>query len=436
MSADAPSQAHHAGLIALAGAGSIFLGVGLSGFVLDEPAPYELYMAALMAVWFLFGLAISRTVAVLLCFIVLFNIGGMLAILQMTHPADAPLYIAVSLFLGLTSVFFAAAIERRPELYATVFHAWIAAALLTSFLAIVGYFNLLPGSGIFTRYGRASGAFQDPNVFGPFLAAPATFLLYRLYTASLARCIVYVPVLLILLAGIFLSFSRGAWGLFLLSALLLTTGLLGQRTRGATKLRIAVLCILAVFGGTLALLVILQLPGVAELFSARAQLAHDYDSGRFGRFGRYGIGLDMAMQNPFGIGPLVFGKVLGEDTHNVWLKALLDYGWIGFAAYALLIVLTLAAGAKLLFRQSPWQPYFLCAYIALLGHVLLGTIIDTDHWRHFYVLLGLVWAGIALERRTSVRAANTPSQKIGASGTNISIPISIAIPSSTPTSAG
>ena len=386
MTAQVTAQAHQAKLIALAGAGSIFLGVALSGFVLGEPAPYEVYMAGLMAVWFVFGLAISRTASVLLCLIVAFNIGGALAILQMSHPSDAPLYVAVSLFLGLTSVFFAAAIERQPDLYAIVFRAWIAAAVVTAFLAIVGYFGLLPGSEVFTRYGRASGAFQDPNVFGPFLVAPATFLLYRLYT-----------LFLVLLAGIFLSFSRGAWGLFLLSALLLTIILLGQPSRGATKLRIAILCVLAIAGAILALLAILQLPGVGDLFTARAQLAQDYDSGKFGRFGRYGIGLDMAMQHPFGIGPLVFGKILGEDTHNIWLKALLDYGWIGFAAYTLLIVLTLAGGAKLLFRQRPWQPFFICAYVTLVGHVLLGTIIDTDHWRHFYLLVGLVWAGMALE---------------------------------------
>lgn len=410
MSVQASAQAHQAKLIALAGAGSIFLGVGLSGFVLGEPAPYELYMAALMAVWFIFGLAISRTVAVLLCFIVLFNIGGAIAILQMAHPADAPMYIAVSLFLGLTSVFFAAAIERQPDLFRSVFHAWIAAATLTAFFAIIGYFSLLPGSEIFTRYGRASGTFQDPNVFGPFLVAPAVYVLCRLYTAPLSRFVIYIPLFLVLLAGIFLSFSRGAWGLFLLSALLLTITLLAQPSRGATKLRIAVLCILAIAGAILALLAILQLPGVAELFSSRAQLAQDYDSGKFGRFGRYSIGLEMAIQNPFGIGALVFGKLLGQDTHNIWLKALLDYGWIGFAAYTLLIVLTLASGAKLLFRQRPWQPFFVCAYVTFFGHVMLGTIIDTDHWRHFYVLLGLVWAGMAIEAKSAgVRRSDTGS---------------------------
>ena len=38
----------------------------------------------------------------------------------------------------------------------------------------------------------------------------------------------------------------------------------------------------------------------------------------------------MAMEHPLGIGPLVFGTIFGEDTHNIWLKTLMDYGWLGF----------------------------------------------------------------------------------------------------------
>ena len=149
----------------------------------------------------------------------------------------------------------------------------------------------------------------------------------------------------------------------------------------------------------IAFLVILQIPGVADMFTQRAQLAQDYDSARLGRFARYTIGLQMATEHPLGIGPLVFGQMLGEDTHNIWLKALLDYGWLGFSAWLLMVVWTIAAGFRILLRNRPWQPYLLCAWIVFIGHVALGTVIDTDHWRHFYLLIGLVWAAIALERR-------------------------------------
>ena len=39
------------------------------------------------------------------------------------------------------------------------------------------------------------------------------------------------------------------------------------------------------------------------------------------------------MEHPLGIGPLVFGTLLGEDTHDIWLKTLLDYGWLGFVSW-------------------------------------------------------------------------------------------------------
>ena len=148
-----------------------------------------------------------------------------------------------------------------------------------------------------------------------------------------------------------------------------------------------------------ALLVILQIPGVADMLTTRAQLVQDYDGARLGRFARYGIGFQMAMEHPLGIGPLVFGQFFGEDEHNIWLKALLDYGWLGFASWAIMIGWTIAAGFRILLRDRPWQPYLLCAYVVFIGHVALGTVIDTDHWRHFYLLLGLIWGGIALEYR-------------------------------------
>ncbi|TIL60626.1 MAG: hypothetical protein E5Y81_22310, partial [Mesorhizobium sp.] len=60
----------NAKLIALIASGAVFLGVFLSGFVIAEPAPYDLYMVALMAVWALFGLRISRAAAPLLVLLV------------------------------------------------------------------------------------------------------------------------------------------------------------------------------------------------------------------------------------------------------------------------------------------------------------------------------------------------------------------------------
>ncbi|MGO7719107.1 hypothetical protein ACC706_38580, partial [Rhizobium johnstonii] len=56
------------------------IGVFLSGFVIDEPAPYELWMAGMIGLWFMLGLRISRSVATLLALLLTFNIGGMLSL--------------------------------------------------------------------------------------------------------------------------------------------------------------------------------------------------------------------------------------------------------------------------------------------------------------------------------------------------------------------
>jgi len=396
---DLEPAAVNAKLIALLTSGAVFLGVFLSGFVIDEPAPYDLYMAGLIAVWALFGLRISRAAAPLLVLLVMMNIGGLIAMTQMADLMETPLYLSVSLFLAFTAVFFAAVTEARPQVYRLIFVAYVCSAVLTSLAGIAGYFQLLPGAEIFTKYGRAAGVFQDPNVFGPFLALPGIYLLYLLLTGPASRMPLLAVPLLIVVGGIFLSFSRGAWGLFGVAAVLLTSALFLQSRSGAFRLRIVVMTIAALTLLVAAMLVLVQIPGVADMLSDRAQLAQDYDSARLGRFDRYGIGFLLALEKPLGIGPLVFGQIYGEDTHDIWLKMLMDYGWLGFVSFLTLTLWTVAAGFRLLLRDRPWQPYVLCAYVVYIGHIGLGTFIDTDHWRHFYMLFGLIWGGIALEQR-------------------------------------
>ncbi|WP_011580492.1 MULTISPECIES: O-antigen ligase family protein [Chelativorans] len=382
-------------------AGALAVGVFLAGFVVREPAPYEIYMVGLIGVWALFGLRLSRHVMPLLVLLLLFNLGGLVAASQVPDPGlrDVPLYLAVSLFLALTSVFFAAVVEQQPSVLTVIFRSWFAAAVITALVGILGYFQAFPGSEMFTRYGRAAGVFEDPNVFGPFLTLPGIYLLQRILTGRPATVLLAIPPFLIITLGIFLSFSRGAWGLFVISAVMLALALFIHNRRGAVRLRIFGMSIAAFAIAAVALIIIVNIPTVAELFSERAQLVQDYDANRVGRFARHALGFMLATEHPLGIGPLQFGVLYGVDTHNIWLKALLDYSWLGFAALLTLVAWTVAGAFRILFRARPWQPYLLCAFVVFLGHILLGWVIDTDHWRHFYMLLGIIWGMMALEQR-------------------------------------
>lgn len=381
----------------LIGSGLIALGVFLSGFVISEPAPYELMLVGLVGIWFLLGLRISRNTGVLLALLLTFNVGGFLSLTQMKDMAGGPLYIAVSTFLALTSVFYAAIIEDDHRRLKLIARAWTAAGLLTSLLGIIGYFGLLPGFGIFTLYDRAKGAFQDPNVFGPFLIAPSLYILYGLLTGRMVHIIPRVAGLLILALGVFLSFSRAAWALFLFSAVLLVFIMLLKERTTAFRLKILTLSLAGAVLLVAALVIALQFEQVSNLFLSRTRLVQEYDGGHLGRFARHRIGFQMVMESPLGIGPMVFSTMFPEAEHNIWLKSLTTHGWLGFVAYVTLVITSVIAGFRLLLRDRPWQPYLMIAWIVLIGHVLIGNVIDTDHWRHFYLLVGIVWGCAGLE---------------------------------------
>ncbi|CDZ37280.1 LpsH [Neorhizobium galegae bv. officinalis] len=393
----------------LAGSGLIAFGVFLSGFVISEPAPYELIMVIQIGIWFLLGLKISRTVAPLLVMLLTFNMSGLFSMFVMKDMSEAPMYFAVSTFLALSSVFYAAIIENDHRRLNLIFKAWVAAAIITSLLGVLGYFNAFPGSHVFTRYNRAMGAFQDPNVFGPYLVAPLLYLLYRMLTGPLMKAPLLIAGILVLALGIFLSFSRAAWGLLIFAGIALVIVMLLKERTTAFRFKI-----LAIAGGAaiflvLALAIALQFPQVSDLFTNRAKLVQDYDGARLGRFERHKIGFLMAMERPLGLGPMAFGKIFGEDEHNIWLKTLTTYGWLGAITYQIMIWSTLWFGFRYMLRERPWQAYLMIAWVMILGHAIIGNVIDTDHWRHFYLLLGIVWGCVALEHRFVRSQRRSPS---------------------------
>ena len=54
----------------------------------------------------------------------------------MQDLGTGPMYLAVSTFLALTSVFYAAIIEDRHQRLRLIFQAWVAAAIITALDAL------------------------------------------------------------------------------------------------------------------------------------------------------------------------------------------------------------------------------------------------------------------------------------------------------------
>jgi O-antigen ligase len=381
------------------GTALITFGTFLSGFVIAEPAPYELYMALIIGPWFILGLKLSRTTGALTALMLVYMTGGFLSLTQMHVLSGAPMYMAVSLFLAVTSVFYAAIIEQSPARLHMIFKAWVAAAVITALLGILGYFHAFPGAEIFTRYDRAMGAFQDPNVFGPFLIAPSLYLIHAILTGRIAQLPLRAGALMIIAFGILLSFSRAAWALFVFSAAAFVLLMVIKERSGAFRLKVVVIALAGLLVMVAALAIALQFDSVTEMFSNRTRLVQDYDGARLGRFERHRIGFLMSMEHPLGIGPMVFSTIFPEDEHNIWLKNLTSYGWLGFLAYLAMLWTSLGLGLKYMFRSRPWQPFLMVAWVVLAGHAIIGNVIDTDHWRHHYILFGVIWGCLALEHR-------------------------------------
>ena len=374
----------------------VFLAVFLGGFVFYEPAPYELFLAPLIAVWLFANPALPRAIAPLLTLMILFMVGGLIAALQARDMSDQPIYYAVSGFLALSSCFFAAVLGANTRLFATVVNGWIAGAVCTVSLGIAGYSGLT--GELFTKFGRAAGGFEDPNVFGPFLIFPFVVLMRRALTRPLRSAIVNGLLAAFLFIGIFLSFSRGAWGAALIAAVLVAGALFLTERSSKARARYVGLAVAGMVTLGALLIVALSIPQVSSLFAERAQIVQEYDGGRLGRFDRHLLGFNLMLDHPLGIGALEFGKEYGEDEHDIWLKTLTTYGWLGFAAYATLTLWTFAAAFPLLFRSGPLQSVTQCAYLVLVAHIVLATVIDIDHWRHVYLLFGMLWGALAAER--------------------------------------
>ena len=371
--------------------------VFLGGFVIFEPAPYELALAPVLCVWFLFGLTLRTELAPLIVLLILMQVGGLIAATQTTDWSDIPLYMSVSIFLAATSIFFAAVVTDHAHRLAIIRRAWIVAGIAVAGLGILGYFHAFPGAELFTLYGRARGPFADPNVYGPFLAFPIAWLTREILTRPLDRVFGPSILLAVIMLGVFLSFSRAAWGLSGLMCILVAILVFLNEAKSAKRMRLVVLAVIGTLCLALLIIAALSIEQVADLFAERAKLVQDYDGERHGRFDRYWIGFALAAERPLGIGALEFGKDLGEDPHNTILKSLLAYGWLGFAAYVSLIGATLYRAFAIMFKPRPWAGMMQCLYVVLVGHLVIGMVIDTDHWRHYYMVIGLIWGIIAID---------------------------------------
>ena len=375
------------------------------GFVFIEPGPYEFVGMATMFLFTVMGMTLRATLAPLILLLTLLNVGYALSLFEVAGKMPSVIWVLVSVFLSLTAIFYAAMLGTNTEARLRwLLRGYIAAAVVVSLLAIAGYFGV--GGGAFVRYSRATGTFKDPNVFAAFLVLPGLLILQRMLAGRRSEVIGACLLLLIVMGGLFLSFSRAAWGQFVLCAILLMMLTFATSRSPSERFRIVVMAIMGAVVAVAFVAVLLSVEQVANLFEERASLSQSYDTGATGRFGRYFLAISMALDYPFGMGPLQFQ--FPEAPHNVYLNSFITGGWISGAAYLTLTLVTLVASTRFIFVRTPWQPTYHAVYVAFVGVAVEGIIIDSDHWRHYFLIVGVLW-GLMAVTRTYPRAAAEPA---------------------------
>jgi hypothetical protein len=112
----------------------------------------------------------------------------------------------------------------------------------------------------------------------------------------------------------------------------------------------------------------------------------------------------MALDRPIGIGPLQFHTYFPEDTHNSFLNAFMSGGWLAGVFYPALVALTLVFGFRMVFVRTPWQQTAIAVFAGYFGVATESFVIDSDHWRHTFLLMGVMWGLIAATERSKAPA--------------------------------
>jgi len=368
--------------------------------VFIEPSPYDILILITLSLWVLGGFSIHKSLLPHLLFLTLWVLGGMFSLIPYWHEEDPVTFMNHTLFISATGIFFALYTSqrstRRLDLLLT---GYTASCVLAAAIAVSTWYTGFGSDGEWIKDGRAMAPFKDPNVLGSYLVTGILYLMQRLMLGRWTFLWLTLPSLVLLLAALFLSFSRGSWLAAVIALAMM--GLFLFRTADTAKMRATMLAgaaSVAVLAGV-GLAGALSVDSVREFFFKRAEVTQDYDSAPNGRFGNQIRSLPMLADLPNGFGPLRFRLTFGLEPHNSYINAFASNGWLGGFAFIMLALGTIRVGFRQCLNSHPWLRQSQIVFPATFVFFLQGLQIDIDHWRMFYVTLGAVWGLDAARQR-------------------------------------
>jgi O-antigen ligase len=369
---------------------AVALGLLLLGVVAVEPAPPDGVFAIVIAVALVTGrFRIDRapiSVVALSMFYMLLNIASTV---DAVSASRAAIFAAITLYLVIFALWLTGWMDNEHKARLVV-RWYLVGAVIAAFLTSAAILASFPGSDLFVTVDglRGKALFKDPNVFGPFLVPIALILIEELLHPRLLklRPSLKAVCLLVLMAGMFFSYSRGALLNFGAAAAVMLLVLAVRRGGGK---RAAALLMVMVVGGA-GILGVAATTGQLTFFQERAK-AQGYDKDRFAAQRQ---GIEYGETHLLGIGPGQFEKLQVTPSHNLYVRALSEQGFLGFFTIVALVIATLILAARnAVMGRDSYGIGSAALLAAWAGIAVESFFIDTLHWRHLWLVAALVWIG-------------------------------------------
>jgi hypothetical protein len=370
---------------------ALTLAFALLGIVRVQPAPVDVVFAILIAATYAARHAQPRVPTFIAIPVALYTLVSILSMVNATDFHRAVIFEATTIYLIALGLWLSWAFTH--ELWVKVaMKTYIIVAAISGLLGPLALYLPFPGRSYLT-FGteRAEGLFKDPNVYSAFLVPAAIILLEELTTPRLlnwrrSRLLLAFGLCSI---GVVVAFSRAAW---LNYGIAVTVLLVVQASRqGGLKRAVRSVSLLVV--GGVAGLAVLYLSGSLTFLLQRSHL-QSYDQARFAN---QSSAIDDMTRHVFGYGPGQSEVKLALSTHSYFARAAFEQGLIGFLTLTMILVGTLYCAYVLARRSLDIHGVGTAALLGIwLGQAVNCFFIDTMHWRHLWILAGLIWCGYAM----------------------------------------
>jgi O-Antigen ligase len=354
-----------------------------------EPAPSDAAFAVIIAVAiatgrFHLGVTPLGPAVGVAAFIAL----NILSCVEALDPGRAVRFMSITIYLLVFALWIPSWLTDRRKARRLV-RIYIFVAAVSAVVGSLALFAPLPLHDVLTIYGgtRARALFKDPNVFGPFIVFAAMLLVQELLDPRLLRSrrLTKLAILAVLVCGILFSYSRAAWLNFAVSSIVMGAVLALRRGGGRRALVFLGVLMLA----AAAVVVSIRVTGSLTFLKERAHF-QSYDNQRFGA---QSGGIRLGERHPIGIGPGQFELIEPISAHSTYIRALAEEGVLGFIVLTTLLYGTMLVALRNAVRGWDTHGIGSAALLACWCGVLANSVfVDTLHWRHLWLMAGLIWA--------------------------------------------